>query len=127
MTLYVDETYYKGDYKGKLIPDSEIVDKLRLAQEKIDSITHNRIVGIGFSNLTKFQQEKVKDAICSQADYIYEHGYNDENDTDISSYSVLDISVNIDRSSKETTASKIHLSERTYNLIKETGLSNNIL
>lgn len=127
MTLYIDKTYYKDTYKGKIIPDVEIENKLKLAQEKIDSITHNRIIGIGFDNLTKFQQEKVSDAICSQADYIYEHGYNGEEDSDVSSYSVLDISVNVNEDTKETQASKLHMSERAYDLIKQTGLSTGIL
>lgn len=127
MTLYVDKTYYKDNYKGKLISDAEIEDKLKLAQEKIDSITHNRIIGIGFNNLTTFQQEKVSDAICSQADYIFEHGYNDEEDSDISSYSVLDISVNVNGDTNKTPASKVHMSERAYDLIKQTGLSTGLL
>lgn len=127
MTLYIDKTYYKDTYKGKIIPEDKIDDKLKLAQEKIDCITHNRIVGIGFDNLTKFQKEKVSDAICSQAEYIYEHGYNDEEDSDISSYSVLDISVNVNGDTKKTQASKLHMSERAYDLIKQTGLSTGLL
>lgn len=127
MTLYIDKTYYKDTYKGKIIPDVEIENKLKLAQEKIDSITHNRIIGKGFNNLTKFQQEKVSEAICSQAEYICEHGYNGEEDSDISSYSVLDISVNVNGDTKETPASKLHMSERAYDSIKQTGLSTGIL
>lgn len=121
MTLYVDKNYYIQN--GGNIPLKEIDEYLELSQEKIDSITHNRIVSIGFDNLTEFQKEKVKKAICIQADYIKEHGFNDEEDNDISSYSVLDISVNVkDSSSKETKASKMHMSERAYNLIHKTGL-----
>ena len=121
MTLYVDKNYYIQN--GGKIPLQEIDEYLELSQEKIDSITYNRIVSIGFDNLTDFQKEKVKKAVCIQADYIKEHGFNDEEDNDISSYSVLDISVNVkDSSSKETKASKLHMSERAYNLIHQTGL-----
>lgn len=127
MTLYVSVAYYKDTYKGTITDDAVIESKLQEAQEKIDSITYNRIVGIGFDNLTAFQQEKVSEAICIQADYMYEHGYNDENDADISSYSVLDISVNVDRNNKDTVAKKAHMSERAYDLIKQTGLSCGIL
>lgn len=124
MTLYVDAAYYRNTYHGTLIPYENVIEsKLKEAQEKIDSITYNRIVGIGFDNLTEFQKEKIKEAICLQADYLYEHGYNDENDADILSYNVLDISVNVDRSGKETLAKKAHMSERAYDLIKQTGLS----
>ena len=126
MTLYVSVTYYTETYHGA-IPNDKVESMLKEAQEKIDSITYNRIVGIGFDNLTEFQKEKVRDAICTQADYMYEHGYNDENDADISSYSVLDISVNVDRNNKETSAKKAHMSERAYDLIKQTGLSCGVL
>lgn len=123
MSLYVDSTYYKEKYHGNIIPDDEIDNKLELAQEKIDSITFNRIVGKGFDNLTEFQKEKVGKAICSQADYIFENGYNDEEKSDVSSYSVLDISVSMkDDNSKKTLASKMHMSERAYDLISQTGL-----
>ena len=126
MTLYVSVAYYTETYHGS-IPNDKVESMLKEAQEKIDSITYNRIVGIGFDNLTEFQKEKVRDAICTQADYIYEHGYNDENDADISSYNVLDISVNVDRNNKETSAKKAHMSERAYDLIKQTGLSCGVL
>ena len=97
-----------------------------MAQEKIDSVTHNRIVSIGFNNLTNFQKEKIEEAICSQADYIYENGYNHEENDDISSYSVLDISVNVDNSDrKQTVANKLGMSEYAYDCIKKTGLTVN--
>ncbi len=128
MTLYADAAYYQNIYGGtKMTEDTVIESKLKEAQEKIDSITYNRIVGIGFDRLTEFQKEKVQTAMCVQADYMYDHGYNDENDADISSYSVLDISVNVDRNNKDTVAKKNHMSERAYDLIKQTGLNCGIL
>ena len=59
MTLYVDKKYYLNTFKGSLLSDDEIDKYLELAQEKIDSITFNRIVKIGFNNLTNFQKEKI--------------------------------------------------------------------
>jgi len=123
MTLYVNKDYYTDIYKGTIIPTDDIEYNLELAQEKIDSITFNRIIEVGFDNLTEFQQEKVSKAICSQAEYIYKHGYNNEDDSDISSYSVLDISVNVESNSdNKTKAKKLCMSERAYSLIKQTGL-----
>ena len=124
MTLYVSEEYYLNKFKGT-IPKDEIKKYLMLAQQKIDSITFNRIVGIGFDNLTEFQKDKITYAMCYQAEYIKEKGYNDEDNSDISSYSVLDISVNVqtkDNNSK-TQADRECMSEVAYDLIKQTGLS----
>ena len=124
MTLYVSKEYYQKNFEGNKIPDKEIEKILKLAQNKIDRITFNRIVGIGFDNLTDFQKEKVRDAICYQANYIFENGYNNENNSDISSYSVLDISVSVqtkDDNSK-TKAELEYMSELAYDAIVQTGL-----
>lgn len=127
MTLYVDKEYYSNTFKGKIIFDEDIEKYLELAQEKIDSITYNRIVAIGFDNLTKFQKEKISKAICYQADYVFQNGYNDENNRDVSSYSVLDISVSVDNSSNnKTIAQKVNMSEIAYDLVHKTGLDGKI-
>ena len=127
MTLYVSKEYYSNTFKGKTIPDEDIEKYLELAQEKIDSITYNRIVAIGFDNLTEFQKEKISKAICYQAEYIFKNGYNDEDNRDISSYSVLDISVSVDNSSSnKTKAQKLNMSEMAYDLVHKTGLDGKI-
>lgn len=128
MTLYVNQEYYLDVFKGKKIAVEDVEKYLILAQEKIDSITYNRIVAIGFDNLTKFQQEKIKDAICYQAEYINENGYNDEDNRDISSYSVLDISVSNDNSnSNKTIAQKKKMSEIAYDYVHKTGLDGKLM
>lgn len=127
MTLYVDKKYYIDEFKGNKVPINEIEKYLRLAQEKIDSITFNRIVAIGFNNLTKFQQEKIKDAICYQAEYIYVNGYNNEDNRDVSSYSVLDISISVDNSnSDKTIAQRKNMSEMAYDYVHKTGLDSKL-
>lgn len=127
MTLYVDKKYYSDEFKGNKVPINEIEKYLRLAQEKIDSITFNRIVAIGFNNLTKFQQEKIKDAICYQAEYIYVNGYNNEDNRDVSSYSVLDISVSVDNSNNnKTIAQRKNMSEMAYDYVHKTGLDSKL-
>lgn len=122
MTLYIDANYYINQYHGnKLSEDDEdeIEKYLKLAQEKVDSITFNRIVKIGFNNLTDFQQENIAEAICVQAEYILENGTDDN--SSISSYSVLDISVSVD-SNNMSKAYKLHMSDRAYSLVHKTGL-----
>lgn len=129
MTLYADKNYYLAGFKGKKIPENEVEENLKLAQEKIDSITYNRIVKIGFKNLTEFQKEKISEAICHQAEYIFENGYNNEDNNDISSYGVLDISISVkDKDIKEKTiAEKKNMSEIAYDLVRKTGLDSRIL
>ena len=123
MNQYVTKGYYSNDFNGTTIPDDEIEKYLELAQEKIDSITFNRIVKIGFDNLTTFQQKKIKMAVCYQAEYIFSNGFNNENKPDIASYSVLDISVNVESNKAKTKAEKACMSESAYDLIVKTGLT----
>lgn len=127
MTLYVNKEYYLNTFSGKNIPNEDIEKYLELAQEKIDSITYNRIIAIGFEKLTEFQKEKISKAICFQAEYIFKNGYNNEDNRDVSSYSILDISVNIDNSnSNKTKAQKLSMSEIAYDYIHQTGLDGKI-
>lgn len=126
MLLYTDDNYYMNVYLGNIIEPKEIKRHLKLAQEKIDSITHNRIVKIGFDKLTDFQKQKIKEAVCAQADYIYENGYSNENNSDVASYKVLDISVSMDSSNKKKTmADELNMSNYAYDCILKTGLATN--
>lgn len=123
MNQYATSEYYLTSFKGNVLPNDEIDKYLQEATEKIDSITFNRIVGKGFDNLTEFQKEKVQKAVCYQAEYIFTNGFNDENKQDIASYSVLDISVNVNTDSRKTQAEKECMSEKAYDLISKTGLT----
>ena len=60
------------------------------ASRHIDSLTYNRIVGRGFSNLTRFQQDIIQDVVCQQADFETENA--DEINSILSSYSINGVS-----------------------------------
>lgn len=124
MDSYADIDYYKNNFIGDKIidDDSEIKKNLILASRKIDDITYYRIVKIGFEKLTKFQQEKVKEAVCFQANYILENGIET---SDIVSYSVIDINVSVGKAN--TMASQLDMSEIAYSNLKSTGLMSGIL
>mgnify|MGYP001533110281 CR=1 FL=1 len=49
---YVTYEYYCDAYKGTVIPMDELDRALKQASRHIDSLTYNRIVGRGFSNLS---------------------------------------------------------------------------
>lgn len=124
MNQYVNKEYYLDTFEGTTIPEDEIDKYLKLAQEKIDDITYNRIVGIGFDNLTDFQKECVRKAICYQAEYYSVNGINSL--SNVSSYSVLDISINVDKS-HETEAQKKDMDDFAYMNIKKSGLTSGLL
>lgn len=124
MSQYITKEYYTDIFKGTAVPSEEVEKYLELAEEKINDITFNRIVKIGFNNLTSFQQENIQKAICKQAEYYFENGINSF--SSVSSYSVLDITVNVDNSSK-TEAQKAGMCEFAYMYINKTGLASRLL
>ena len=125
MTLYADENYYSTTFEGTSIPNDDIEKYLKLAQEKIDDITYNRIVDIGFDNLTNFQKECIQKAMCYQAEYYYTKDNDDL--SNVTSYNVLDISVTIDKSSNKTEAEINKMHKFAYSNIKKTGLASRLL
>ena len=66
--MYADLEYYKNTYCGKL-PEEEAEKALKQASKHIDILTYRRIDGVGFENLTPFQQEIVKEVCCMMADF----------------------------------------------------------
>lgn len=118
---YVDVSYLCKEFTPEeinAVGDGKMWKRLLLqASIKIDEATFNRIRGVGFENLTPFQQDCVRKAVCYQAKYISEHGYDE---TDISSYSVGDISVSI--AAGNTTAAKQGFEPLAYSLLKQSGL-----
>lgn len=124
MNLYVDEGYYLNEFNGTTLPEDDVEKYLRISQEKIDDITYNRIVAIGFEKLTEFQKECIRKAICYQAEYYFENGINSF--TSVSSYDVLDISIDVDRNAM-TEAEKQDMNEMAYLNIKKTGLTCKVL
>lgn len=96
----------------------ELRQNIEFAEIRIDELTFNRIRHIGFENLTEFQQNNIKRAVCLQADHIIENGFED---TPVQSYSVLDISVTVAQGSASQ-AEKLNMSPVALLLLKQTGL-----
>lgn len=96
----------------------ELRQNIEFAEIRIDELTFNRIRHIGFENLTEFQQNNIRRAVCLQADYIIENGFED---TPVQSYSVLDISVTVAQGSASE-AERLNMSPVALLLLKQTGL-----
>ncbi|MGG7215294.1 hypothetical protein ACQPUY_17070 [Clostridium nigeriense] len=114
---YVDSTYYEMSFGGTIIPEDSIDIKLERASDQIDTLTYNRIVGIGFDNFTEFQKDKVKKAVCIHAEFIEQYG--SYIDMPLSSFSAGSVSVsfNAQRINGITTTQEV------LNYLKQTGLT----
>ena len=117
---YVTPEYYLDTYGGSLIPEDELKRALVQASRHIDSLTYNRIVGQGFSNLASFQQDVVQEVVCQQADFEYENA--DEINTVLSSYSINGVSAQFGSSWNVFTEKGVAMKRDVYSLLSQTGL-----
>lgn len=117
---YATPEYYHNAYGGSLITKDDLSKALRMASRHIDSLTYNRIVGQGFSNLTEFQQEVIRDVVCQQADFEAENA--DEINMVLSGYSINGVSVQFGSSWNVYTDKGVAMKKDVYALLCQTGL-----
>ena len=120
MAAYVTESYYIGTYGGRTVPEENLKSALHQASRHIDSLTYNRIVGRGFSNLTRFQQDIIQDVVCQQADFETENA--DEINSILSSYSINGVSAQFGSSWNIFTDKGVAMKRDLYALLCQTGL-----
>lgn len=117
---YATEDYYKSEYGGASIPETELKKYLKTASRHIDSLTYNRIVGRGISSLTEFQQEIIRETVCLQAEFEYENA--DEISSVLSSYSINGVSAQFGSSWNVFTDKGIAMKRDDYAFLSQTGL-----
>lgn len=118
---YVTEAEFYKYSQDTEIPDAELGRRLRQASRHIDSLTYNRIVGRGFSNLTSFQRDVIREVVCLQTQFEYEN--EDEISTILSSYSINGTSAQFGGSSWNVYADKgVAIKRDVYALLCQTGL-----
>lgn len=117
---YADMEYYRKEYNGTTLPDDEPGRMLKTASRHIDALTYNRIIGQGFSRLTDFQQDIIREVCCLQADFEYENA--DMMDTVISAYSLNGASVQFEDTWNVMISNGVAMKKDTYQLLQQTGL-----
>lgn len=117
---YVDKTYYTDIFKGTVISETEIEKYLRQASRHIDTLTYNRIVGQGFSNLTVFQQEIIQEVCSMQAEFEYQN--KEIFDMILQGYSINGVSMQFGDSWNVVTQKGVPIRRDTYELLCQTGL-----
>lgn len=89
---YADANFYQDIYSGTIPPGAALTTLLERASDDVDAMTFHRIPAVGgIDALTPFQQEQVKRAVCTQADYRNEFG--DLIDAGLSGYHIGDVTV----------------------------------
>lgn len=117
---YATPEYYRETYGGSTVPEEKMRRALCQASRHIDSLTYNRIVGRGFSSLTAFQQDVIREVVCQQADFEYDNA--DEIDTILSGYSLNGASVQFGSSWNVYTEKGVAIKRDVYAFLSQTGL-----
>ena len=122
--MYADIEYYKNTYKGTL-DGIELEKALKQASEHIDTLTYNRIVAIGFDNLTEYQQGIIKECECMMADWETENA--DYIDNMLTSYSLNGASMSFTGSSAGAAlVDGIVVSRDIYSHLQKCGLTSRV-
>ena len=119
--MYADLEYYHNTYGGRL-SDEEAEKALKQASRHIDILTYRRIAGIGFENLTPFQQETVKEVACMMADF--ESANASMINSLINSYSINGASISFSGESANCQLVKgVVIQRDVYEMLSLTGLT----
>ena len=112
--------YFQGEYKGA-IPEKELQNAIADASRHIDSLTFNRIIGIGYDNLTDFQREILSLVCLKQMDFEYENA--DMLQSILSSYSINGVSMGLDTGGWNVFVQNgVVMKRDVYDMLKQTGL-----
>lgn len=115
---YVDYEYYKNTFKGEL-DETTVTKLLDESSDQVDRLTYGRIRRNGFNNLTEYQQEQIKKAVCYQAEFI--NNYGDYLNTPLNGFSIGD--VNLSFSEKNQGAGGIVADRKALDCLFQTGLT----
>ena len=115
---YASESYYANTYGGEVLEDNAKKFLIQ-ASRHIDSLTYNRIVSKGFSNLTDFQKAIIKDVCCIQAEFEFEN--EDVLETVLSGYSINGVSAQFRSSWNVYTDHGVAMKRDVYAMLCQTG------
>ena len=108
-----------AQYGSGGIPAEELEKRLHKASRSIDSLTFNRIVGMGFDHLTEFQREIVKESCCLLADFLHDNA--DLLDSALNAYTINGVSMHFGGVSVAV-INGVPVSREIYSLLCQSGL-----
>ena len=74
MSYYVDEEYYRMKYHGEEVDELEFNKLCKMAEELIEELTLYRLTPVAFLAMQEDVQERVRQAVCAQIDYLDANG-----------------------------------------------------
>ena len=118
MTYVTADEYTEMGYDA--IPAEDLERYLNDASRQVDTLTFNRIVAIGFDNLTEFQQGIIKEVVCKQAGFIYDNA--DALASVVDSYTINSVSMQFGTGFNIAMEGGLPIQRDVYSLLEQTGL-----
>lgn len=116
---YADRDYYER-VSGEIETD-DLEKRLLNASRHIDTLTFNRIVAIGYENLTEFQKDVIRLVVCNQVDFEAEN--ESLINSVLSSYSINGVSMGINAGGWNVTVQDgVIMRADNYAMLEQTGL-----
>lgn len=115
---YVEYEYYKDTFKGSL-DENAATKLLEEASDQVDRLTYGRIRRKGFDNLTEYQQEMIKKAVCHQAEFI--NNYGEYLNSPLSGFSIGDVSLSFGKENQGPGG--VIADKKTLDYLAQTGLT----
>lgn len=112
--------YLKAENYNGVIPVEKVESLLKKASQHIDILTYNRIIAVGFKNLTAFQQSIISEVCEELADFEYENA--DIIETVLQSYSINGVSMTFGNSWNVKVISGVAMPMYLYQKLLSTGL-----
>lgn len=102
----------------------EIAVLLDQASDAVDALCYGRIRRVGFDNLTEFQQEKVRKAVCYHAAFLSTYG--DLLNSPLSSYGINGVSMSFD-AEKVVTQGGVTTNQAVMQQLRQSGLATRLI
>lgn len=116
--------FYSYLHAPVTITESVLESCLVQASDDVDAMCYGRIRKAGFENLTSFQQEKIKKAVCNHAAFLLDYG--EALSSPLSSYGINGVSMSFD-SSRTVTQGGITTNNATMAQLRQTGLATRLI
>lgn len=114
----------KNDYASMGFEDVPGPGQFELASDAIDALCYGRIRKVGFDNLTKFQQEKVKKAVCLHVSFLSTYG--ELLHSPLSSYGINGVSMSFD-AAKVVTQGGVTTNQAVMQQLRQSGLATRLI
>ena len=106
------------------LADNVLDNLFALASDAVDALCYGRIRKVGFENLTDFQQEKVKKAVCLHA--VFLHTYEGLLNSPFSSYGINGVSMSFD-ATKVVTQGGVTTNTAVMQQLRQSGLATRLV